>query len=76
MCAWAVVLCSKGVHGATQLGDLVSVITSYDTTAGYSSNGVSKYFSHVAGVDNVNQLVQGVRRDSVLVAGVDVYTTT
>ena len=34
----------QGKHGATPLGDLVSVITSYDETAGYTSNSLANYF--------------------------------
>jgi hypothetical protein len=60
-CAQPVGLTSTtvGVHGATPLGDLASVVTSYDTTSGYSSNGVAKFFGEVGGVARLNELVQG-----------------
>lgn len=35
---------TTGKHNVTQLGDLSTIITSYDSTAGYSSNGLSSYF--------------------------------
>lgn len=33
-----------GKHGVTPVGDLATVVCSYDTTAGYSSNSLSSYF--------------------------------
>jgi hypothetical protein len=35
---------SQGKHGKTPLGDLSTVICSYDDTQGYSSNSLSSYF--------------------------------
>jgi hypothetical protein len=32
-----------GKHGATPLGDLATIICSYDSTQGYSSNSLSSY---------------------------------
>eukprot|EP01031_Cornospumella_fuschlensis_P036464 gene36464-44233_t len=38
---------TTGKHGATPLGDLATVVCSYDTTAGYSSNSLSSYFHDI-----------------------------
>jgi hypothetical protein len=38
----------KGRRGPIPLGDLATIITTYDTTKGYSSNGVAKYFGAIA----------------------------
>jgi len=48
---------AKGNHGPTALGDLATVICSYDETAGYSSNSLSKYFSNVGGRSRLQSLV-------------------
>ena len=48
----------RGKHGVTQLGDLATVICSYDTTAGYSSNSLSSYFHDLGWRGRVNGLVQ------------------
>eukprot|EP00039_Didymoeca_costata_P006844 m.93937 g.93937 ORF g.93937 m.93937 type:complete len:447 (+) comp13421_c0_seq1:203-1543(+) len=48
----------NGKHGKTILGDLATVICSYDTTAGYTSNSLGKWFgSEVGGSNNLNELV-------------------
>jgi hypothetical protein len=35
---------TTGKHGTTLLGDLVTIVCSYDHTAGYTSNSLSSYF--------------------------------
>lgn len=35
---------TTGNHGKTPLGDLATIVCSYDTTQGYTSNGLSSYF--------------------------------
>lgn len=49
----------SGKHGAnsTPLGDLATVICSYDTTAGYTSNSLSSYFHDFGWRDRINQVV-------------------
>ena len=47
----------KGKHGTTPLGDLATVICSYDTTAGYSSNSLSSYFHDIGWRDRIDNLV-------------------
>ena len=47
-----------GKLGQTSLGDLVTIINSYDETAGYSSNSLSAYFHELADSRKLNQLVQ------------------
>ena len=47
-----------GKHGLTELGDLATVICSYDETAGYSSNSLSSYFHDIGWRDRINGLVQ------------------
>lgn len=46
-----------GKHGVTPFGDLASVICSYDTTAGYSSNSLSSYFHDIGWRDRIDDLV-------------------
>ena len=48
----------SGKHGPTQLADLATVICSYDTTAGYSSNSLSSYFHDIGWRGRINDLVQ------------------
>jgi hypothetical protein len=38
----------KGPRGGIPLGDLVTIIASYDTSKGYTSNGLAKYFGQIA----------------------------
>eukprot|EP01038_Epipyxis_sp_PR26KG_P011422 gene11422-15306_t len=47
-----------GKHGSTPLGDLATIICSYDTTAGYSSNSLSSYFHDIGWRSRINNLVQ------------------
>lgn len=35
---------TEGTHGTTPLGDLATIVCSYDHTAGYSSNSLSSFF--------------------------------
>ncbi len=44
-------------HQEVPLGDLASIIASYDTTAGYSSNSLAYYFRGVARAKLVQQVV-------------------
>lgn len=48
---------TEGKHGQTPLGDLSTVVCSYDTTAGYSSNSLSSYFHDIGFRDRLNELV-------------------
>lgn len=48
-----------GKHGITPLGDLASVVCSYDSTAGYSSNSLSSYFHDLGWRDRIHGLVTG-----------------
>jgi hypothetical protein len=45
---------TKGKHGDTLLGDLATIVCSYDTTAGYSSNSLSSYFHDLGWRDRLN----------------------
>ena len=47
-----------GKLGQTSLGDLVTIINSYDETVGYSSNSLSAYFHELADSRKLNRLVQ------------------
>lgn len=47
-----------GKHGLTELGDLSTIICSYDKTAGYSSNSLSSYFHDLGWRGRINGLVQ------------------
>jgi hypothetical protein len=47
----------QGKHGTTPLGDLATVVCSYDTTAGYSSNSLSSYFHDIGWRGRVDDLV-------------------
>ena len=38
---------TKGKHGPTPLGDLATIVCSYDHTMGYSSNSLSSYFHDI-----------------------------
>jgi len=49
---------TEGEHGATPLGDLVSIITSYDSTQSYTSNGLSFYMHDLGGRYRLLGLVQ------------------
>ncbi len=47
----------SGKHGATPLGDLATIVCSYDSTAGYSSNSLSSYFHDIGWRDRLNNLL-------------------
>ena len=47
-----------GKLGQTSLGDLITIINSYDETAGYTSNSLSAYFHELADSRKLNSLVQ------------------
>jgi hypothetical protein len=47
-----------GKHGTTQLGDLATVICSYDQTAGYTSNSLASYFHDLGWRQRLYDLVQ------------------
>ena len=49
---------TTGKHGKTVLGDLATVVCSYDSTAGYSSNSLSSYFHDIGFRDRLNGLIQ------------------
>lgn len=48
----------NGKHGVTPFGDLATVVCSYDSTAGYSSNSLSSYFHDIGWRDRINYLLQ------------------
>lgn len=48
---------TEGKDGVTPLGDLATVVCSYDTTAGYSSNSLSSYFHDIGFRDRADALV-------------------
>jgi hypothetical protein len=48
-----------GNHGKTALGDLSTIIASYDHTMGYSSNSLSSYFHDLGWRTRINELVTG-----------------
>jgi hypothetical protein len=50
---------SPGKNGKTALGDLSTVIASYDHTMGYSSNSLSAYFHDLGWRSRLNELVTG-----------------
>jgi hypothetical protein len=50
---------ATGKHGATPLGDLITVIPTYDITAGYSSNSNAKYFASIANHSFLSHLISG-----------------
>jgi len=47
----------KGRRGRIPLGDLATIITSYDTSKGYTSNSLAKYFGMIAN-NNLNNIVK------------------
>ena len=47
--AGGLALDTKGKNGDTPLGDLATIVCSYDTTQGYSSNSLSSYFNDIGG---------------------------
>jgi hypothetical protein len=48
---------TESKHGKIPLGDLSTIICSYDHTAGYSSNALSSYFHDIGWRDDANALV-------------------
>jgi hypothetical protein len=50
---------TEGQHGTTPLGDLATIICSYDTTQGYTSNGLSSYFHDIGWRGRLAELVSG-----------------
>lgn len=48
---------AQGKHGSTPMGDLATVIASYDETAGYTSNSCAKYFATIGGKQRLGALV-------------------
>lgn len=46
-----------GKHGITPFGDLATIVVSYDSTAGYSSNSLSSYFHDFGWRDRMNYLL-------------------
>jgi len=46
-----------GKHGTTPLGDLVTIIVTYDKTQNYTSNALGKYFASVGGHERLNHLI-------------------
>ena len=49
---------THGRLGATPLGDLATIICSYDRTMNYSSNSLARYFHDIGGRRQANWLVQ------------------
>lgn len=54
VCTYVVPL---GKHGTTPLGDLATIVCSYDTTMGYSSNSLSSYFHDLGWRQRIHDLV-------------------
>ena len=48
-----------GKYGKTALGDLSTIIASYDHTMGYTSNSLSSYFHDLGWRTRINDLVTG-----------------
>lgn len=48
---------TSGKRGATMLGDLSTIVCSYDHTAGYTSNSLSSYFHDIGFRSRINDLV-------------------
>lgn len=48
---------TTGKHGPTPYGDLLTIVCSYDRTAGYSSNALARYFLDIGGRPGLHQLV-------------------
>jgi len=48
---------TTGKHGTTPLGDLATIVCSYDTTMGYSSNSLSSYFHDLGWRQRIHDLV-------------------
>jgi hypothetical protein len=48
-----------GKHGKTPLGDLATIVVSYDHTQGYSSNSLSSYFHDLGFRQRLDDLVAG-----------------
>ena len=50
---------TTGEHGTTPLGDLATVITTYDATAGYTSNGLSCYMHDLGYRERIQATLAG-----------------
>eukprot|EP00605_Chrysophyceae_sp_TOSAG23-4_P001557 GSChrysophyteH1.ASY1.ANO1.1708.1 assembled CDS len=48
---------TQGKHGDTPLGDLATIVCSYDKTSGYSSNSLSSYFHDIGWRSRLDDLV-------------------
>ena len=48
---------APGKHGSTPIGDLATIVCSYDETAGYSSNSLSSYFHDLGFRSRLHDLV-------------------
>lgn len=48
---------TNGKHGKTALGDLATIICSYDHTAGYTSNSLSSFFHDIGWRSRINSLI-------------------
>ena len=57
-CSFGLNGATTGEHGMTPLGDLQTIITSYDTTQGYTSNGLAAYFQNVGNRSRLDAFVQ------------------
>jgi hypothetical protein len=49
---------TMGKHGKTPLGDLGTIVCSYDETQGYTSNGLASYFHDLGHRTHINDLVR------------------
>ena len=54
---------SSIAHQEVPLGDLATIIASYDTTAGYSSNSLAYYFRGVAQAQHLQQVLDSGLRN-------------
>ncbi len=50
---------TTGKHGDTALGDLATIVASYDHTMDYTSNSLSSYFHDLGWRTRINGLVTG-----------------
>lgn len=54
---------TAATHGGLPLGDLITNIENYDTSHGFTSNGLARYFHDIGGRDRANALIHGAWLD-------------
>lgn len=50
---------TASTHGGLPLGDLITNIENYDTTHGFTSNGLARYFHDIGGRERADALIHG-----------------